>query len=1419
MKRPVYLSTTMLLASAAFTLSAAPLSLKKGDHIAIIGNTLADRMQHDGYLETVIQAAHPEQELVIRNLGFSADEIKTRPRSAEFGSPDRWLDETGSTVVFAFFGYNESFHEDPATFKKDCMELISQTRKAGRQIVLFSPIAHENLGNPNLPDGSGNNVRLAAITVAMAEVAVELKVPYVDLFAPTKAEYAKASRPLTINGIHLNDQGNAFVASAISKQLFGGKQDPTAHEKLRAAVLDKNMHWWSRYRTVDGFNVYGGRSALSWHGQSNYDVMQREMQIFDAMTANRDKRIWAVAQGSEWEVDDSNTPEPIPVKTNRPGKLDDGAYTYLGGEEAIGQMTVHSKMTINLFASEEQFPELINPVQMAVDTDGRLFAAVWPTYPHWNPKKPRTDKLVILPDEDGDGKADKLIVFAEDLNSVTGFEFWGGGVLVAAAPEILFLKDTDGDDRADVRIHMLQGVSSADSHHTANGLVIGPNGKLHYSRGVFHVTNMETPTHTFRSTNSGVYRFDPRTFEVDHHFDIGPNPHGNSFDAWGFQYATDGTGGAGYYIAIGHGQRAPHPLYAQRVRPVPASGILGSSHFSEELQGNFLICNAIGFLGVLSHDFKYDGGDITCEEVEPIVFSADPNFRPSDIEIGGDGALYIADWQQALIGHMQHNIRDPNRDDRHGRVYRLTQKDRPLLTRVRLKNKPITEVLAQFKQPSEAVRYRARLELSGRDSKAATAAAAAFAQGLDPAQPVDAQALLECLWVHSEHRRPDLTLAEKAYGAADPRIRAAVIRTVGWWLSTHPQGLSLVTRGAHDSERLVRAEALLAAAQAEPGPAAAEVVFIAGSQQGDAQIESNIDWATKQLNLNQIVADQLKSGGKLSPVGEMFMVKRSDNRTLLRMARNELVDGEILVRGGVSIEERWKALNGLADATGKPAASILVNTIQQADAAAPISDWARMLSTMNAKQLAQVKAQIKTLQQSAENPILRLAATAALINAGDSASSLLKAALSSRESLAAFLDAVPLIIQPEQRAALYPQLRVLAMDLPANLREETLTRNKGKGVQFMYYDQVSNARRETLEAWTPKVVGTLDRFAHQIPDQRMDGFSLRLESWVKIPVGGAWKFSLASDDGSRMYLDGEAIIDHDGNHGMSEEGSSSIQLTAGLHQLIVTYFDSGGGDGLQVYWEGPGTKKSEIPVEALQSDGGDALERLAVVALTHAPNHDKERFADFVTLLAKGRQPDLAIATLTQMPEDAWPQNQLAPLAEALTAYLPETPVEERDSPAFKESVALAEKVAAKIPSTQAAALRKVLADADLAVIRIRTIPTRMLYDRTTFTVKAGKSVKIILENPDALPHNLVVVQLGAAEEVAKAAEQMGTVGFEKQFIPEHGKILHAMKKLVNQDQTGELAFVAPEKPGAYDYVCTFPGHWMLMRGVMNVIP
>ena len=217
----------------------------------------------------------------------------------------------------------------------------------------------------------------------MRQVAEEQGVVFVNLFEPT-SELWQGPQQHTINGVHLNERGNVKVAELICRQLFADFRpaDPALLERLQPVVADKNWHWFHRYRTTDGYSTYGGRADLKFtDGQTNREVVQRELEVLDYMTAQRDRKILAVAAGGDYTVDDSGAPPFIPVISNKPGKGPDGKHVFLSGEDAIGTMDVHEGMQVSLFASEEQFPELASPVQMSFDTRGRLWVAVWPTYP------------------------------------------------------------------------------------------------------------------------------------------------------------------------------------------------------------------------------------------------------------------------------------------------------------------------------------------------------------------------------------------------------------------------------------------------------------------------------------------------------------------------------------------------------------------------------------------------------------------------------------------------------------------------------------------------------------------------------------------------------------------------------------------------------------------------------------------------------------------------------------------------------------------------------------------------------------------------------------------------------------------------------------------------------------------------------
>jgi len=756
-------------------------------------------MQHHGWLETYLHLAYPRHQLVIRNHGYHGDKVDHRPRNKGFPGADDYLTLSKADVIFAMFGYNESFDGTPDKFRAALVKWVGETRKknysgeGAPRIVLFSPIAHEDLGDPNLPDGESNNARLGAYTEAMAAAAKEVKVDYVDLYGPSLALYAKNQGPLTINGIHLNHDGNRQIAEVIVQAVSGSapKAADARREQVRRAVLDKNWHWFNRYRATDGNDVWGGRSHLKFtDGQTNRTVLQHELVQLDIMSSNRDKVVWAAIAGKTLKADDSNVPDDIVVKTNiskrqmQGGVSKTGSNTYISGEEGLSKMALEKGVKANLFASEEMFPQVVNPVQLGVDTKGRLWVAAWPTYPKWRPKGTMDDALLILPDEDRDGVADRVITFAK-VHNPTGFEFWNGGVLVASAPDILFLKDTDGDDVADVRERVLGGIDSADTHHTANNFVYGPCGFLYYQRGVFHVSNVETPWRkNQQSGRSAMYRFNPRTHEFSFHANNSPNPHGIAFDYWGYHYATDGTGGRAYQVKPnGKGGFKMRSLLKHTVRPVPSSTILSSAHFPEKNQGNFLICNSIAFLGIKQYNLSFDTekGDAHGTATDDLLVSKDGNFRPTDAEIGDDGAIYVSDWANAIVGHMQHNVRDPSRDHAHGRIYRLTVPGRPLSKHVAIDGQPIDALLAALEHPINGVRYRARVELSERDTKSVIAAAKKWLKKWDPKNKAHAHHLLEGLWLHQQHNVIDRGLLQQLLESPEPHARVAAGTVKQFW--------------------------------------------------------------------------------------------------------------------------------------------------------------------------------------------------------------------------------------------------------------------------------------------------------------------------------------------------------------------------------------------------------------------------------------------------------------------------------------------------------------------------------------------------------------------------------------------------------------------------------------------------------------
>ncbi len=850
-------------AQASRVQAVAPPS--RGERVVFIGNGLAERDVYYSWLEPELHLRYPEHQLFVRNMGRSGDTPAFRPHPARvsqwafpgaekfrpeftlhngkgfFPTPDQWLTFLKADTVVAFFGLNESFDgpDRVANFEAELDAFAQHTLSRaynGQQaprLVLVSPIAFENLSaTRDLPNGEKENANLALYTAAMERVAKKHGVTFIDLFHPTLNRYRGAKQPFTINGFAPTEAGYRELAVLLGDGLFGKASGRSSADAalVHAAVKEKDWLWNNDYNLVNGVHTHGQRYAP--YGPQNYPD---EIKKTREMMALRDTLIHAVAAGKKKDllVDDSKTHALPPVPTNFKTGGAMGSANYEPGDKVIANLKIMDGFKVELFASEKDFPDLTNPVQMSFDNRGRLWVAVMPTYPHWRPGDPRpNDKLLIFEDTNGDGRADKQTVFAEGLHLPIGFEIAPEGVYVSQEPNLCLLIDDNKDDRADRMEILLHGFDTHDTHHAISAYAADASGAFYLCEGRFLHSQVETPYGPRRCNDGGVWRFDPKSFRLERYSQTDVNnPWGVAFDAWEQTYIADASNGLNWW-GLPISAKMPYGIEIEksltfvpkRSRPTAGAEFVSSRHFPEHMQGQFMICNSIGFLGISLGAVTEESAGFTGKLAGDLVSSNDPNYRPVDLEFAPDGSLYFIDWHNALIGHMQHNARDPNRDHDHGRVYRITYPARPLVTPAKVAGASIPELLENLKLPEYRTRYRTRRELRGRPASEVIPAVRAWATKLDRADPSYEHHLCEALWATWSQNRPDVGLIKQLLGAKNHQARAAAVSVVRFAADKIPNASELLLQGARDSHPRVRLEAIVAASWLD-NPEGARVVF------------------------------------------------------------------------------------------------------------------------------------------------------------------------------------------------------------------------------------------------------------------------------------------------------------------------------------------------------------------------------------------------------------------------------------------------------------------------------------------------------------------------------------------------------------------------------------------------------------------
>lgn len=847
-------------------------------------------MMYYGHFETETQLRFPDSSLIIRNMcdagntaGFrphpgrelpwafpGAEKFQTELANSSnsvghFETPDQWLTRLETDIILAFFGYNESFEGKFGieNFKEELAAFIQHTKNqkyngaTPPKLVLISPFAYQNLSDKyDLPDGKKENENLAIYTSAMKAVATNNGIPFVDIYTPTKTWFEQGEI-LTRDGFQLNEKGYKKLSKLLADQIFGQKENAAKHRDLvHEAVQEKNWFWHNDFKIPNGVHVYGRR--YNPFGPDNYPA---ELKKIRAMTSIRDTAIWLALKGEQKDLAaaDALSPSLPPVETNfKPGDYGRGEMKYLYGEEALAKLKVPEGYEVNLFASEKEFPDLANPVQLSFDNKGRLWVAVMPSYPHYKPGDSRpNDKLLILEDTDNDGKADKQTVWADGLHLPVGFEFAPEGVYVTQSPHLVLLSDTDGDDKADKSEIILSGFDDHDTHHAISAYTADPSGAIYMAEGVFLHTNVETAYGPVRATNGGFFRYSPQRHHLERTAQLSiPNPWGIAFDEWGQNFFAETSGPDVLWMMPG----SIKPVYGvathksfnlieeeHKVRPTSGLEFISSRHFPDEVQGDMIFGNAIGFLGIKQHAVLDDGTGYKTQFRQDLVEGFDNNFRPVDLEIAPDGSLYFVDWHNVLIGHMQHNARDPLRDHVHGRVYRITYPSRPLVEPAQIDGANIETLLDNLKLPEYRTRYRTRRELRGRASEDVLTALDNWLTNLDQSDARYEHHLLEALWVTWGLNKVDKNLLEKVLKANDYRARTAAVKVLRYVGHQIENQTDLLMEAAKDDHGRVRLEALVAASWLERDEGM-EIVKEAGKKPLDEWMIYAYETALAHLN-------------------------------------------------------------------------------------------------------------------------------------------------------------------------------------------------------------------------------------------------------------------------------------------------------------------------------------------------------------------------------------------------------------------------------------------------------------------------------------------------------------------------------------------------------------------------------------------